>query len=145
MKIRERCPNEWNSWREIMWGEFQEFKWFFALDKSKCFEKKVQASWTHSYQAGSIPSQLIRIFVSSKSPPLINNTRPILDPQMLEGYIADMAAQQPEQVINAETVLGPRANRLQVTDVQRQQLIQPRGTRVPAYIHLRQEEEEDEE
>ncbi|KAJ7860290.1 hypothetical protein B0H13DRAFT_1901056 [Mycena leptocephala] len=145
MKIRERCPNEWNSWHEIMGAEFQDFKWFFALDKSKCFEKRVIASWTHSYQAGSTPSQLIRIFASSESPPLINNTRPILDPQMLERYIADMAAQRPEQVINAETVLGQRANRLQVTDVHRQQLIQPRGTRVPAYIRLRQEEEEDEE
>jgi hypothetical protein len=56
-----------------------------------------------------------------------------------------MAAQRPEQFINADAVLGQRANRLQVTDFQRQQLIQPRGTRVPAYIHLRQEEEEDEE
>jgi hypothetical protein len=43
---------------------------------------------------------------------------------MLEWYIANMAAQQPQEDFNAETVLAQHANCLQLTAIQRQQLMQ---------------------
>lgn len=41
MKIRERCPEQWNAWRMIMWQEVLQFKWFFALDRSNALRKNI--------------------------------------------------------------------------------------------------------
>ncbi|KAJ6623325.1 hypothetical protein B0H10DRAFT_1944044 [Mycena sp. CBHHK59/15] len=139
LKIRERCPEAWDASRSMIWKEFPEFKWFSALDKSKYWEQ---------------PSQLICIFVTPDNPPLDTNKRLVLDPQMLEKYIADCAAGRQisdeggggnDVLINVEMVLGQHENCLQLTSAQRQQLNRPAGARVPAYIELWQEEEENEE
>ncbi|KAJ7091670.1 hypothetical protein C8R44DRAFT_750573 [Mycena epipterygia] len=153
MKIRERCPDQWNIWRRIMWQEVQTFKWFFALDRNKCFERKFSHSWTtHNYHEGQRPTQLIRILVKTDNPLLVRNTRPVLDPQMLEKYIADEIAKDAPNdgegdpaAITAAVILEQHANRLELTPAQRQQLTRAPGTRVPAHIALREEEEEDSE
>ncbi|KAJ7778021.1 hypothetical protein DFH07DRAFT_766237 [Mycena maculata] len=143
MTVREQCPDKWDSWRVIIWTEFQKFKWFFAFDRSKCFEKAKNPSWTtHKYGQGIQPKRFIRIYVSS-NPPITRTTRPVLDEQLVEDYIAACAEEEGagsgddepvHPTITAEMLLAQQAPRLQITDRQRAELNHRPGTRVPQHI-----------
>ncbi|KAJ7232241.1 hypothetical protein C8J57DRAFT_1533165 [Mycena rebaudengoi] len=149
MKVREKCPEAWNVWRQVMWQEFSTFRWFFALNRSKCLEKKTHNGYsTHPYPAGKKPTQMIRILITEDEPPPTRETKPVLDAQMLEQYIENNVPEDNQEnadvaPVTAETVLAQHANRLQITAAQREQLMRrPPGTRVPAYINIWEEEEE---
>ncbi|KAJ7241167.1 hypothetical protein C8J57DRAFT_1244988 [Mycena rebaudengoi] len=145
MKVREKCPEAWNVWSQIMWQEFSTFRWFFALDRSKCLEKKTHNGCsTHPYPAGKKPTQMIRILITTDKPPPTRETKPVLDAQMLEQYIENNVPEDNHVApVTAETVLVQHANRLQITAAQREQLMRrPPGTRVPAYMNIQEEEED---
>ncbi|KAJ7720248.1 hypothetical protein B0H16DRAFT_1793600 [Mycena metata] len=138
MALRTACPRPYDAWRTVMIPELERFQWFFALDSSKCFEKKLQSGWNsiHSTE-GTKPSQMLRILVKIKgklAEPA--DKTPVLDASMLAQYIE-------EKGLDEAAVLGQHAPSLSITDAQREDLTRIPGRRVPTnFIALREEEEE---
>ncbi|KAJ7265328.1 hypothetical protein C8J57DRAFT_1511883 [Mycena rebaudengoi] len=133
-----RDPNISVYWDRVQWRKVPNFNESFDL-------LLVNANrLAHLDEAGKKPTPMIRILITADKPPPTRETKPVLDAQMLQQYIENNVPEDNHVApVTAETVLAQHANRLQITAAQREQLMRrPPGTRLPAYINIREEEEE---